>query len=132
MLTKETLEAAAVYVADQAHHFRETHYSRALAIELTARGSHTHTEAQCPTVFKASDGSKHVICNDRADIIVNTDNTTAIIEVKKCRPSPDLLESATDQALRYKHNFETYTHRSITAMFLVFFTPTSPIVYALS
>lgn len=93
--------------------YRETQFSRALALELQARGYNTHCEAPCPATFLTSDGRRHVLSNDRVDVVVYTPGKIILIEVKKGPLSASAVQNAEDQARRYKHSYQEYISHSV-------------------
>lgn len=124
MLLQAIQESAEYVCLNASPIFLETHYSRALALELSARGiTQVHLEAQCPTLFETSDGKRHVMCNDRADILLQHNQETMVIEVKRGLTSEMRIRNAKYQALRYKHNLETRGSLTPVSACVVFFDP---------
>ena len=74
---------------------RECVYTRALAVELQARGMHASVEHPVPIVYKASNGYLNTIATERADIVING---STVIEAKV---GDTITDAAITQATRY-------------------------------
>ena len=125
-MQRRVLAAAEHVFSTLPYVYLESHFSRAMVLELKATGHTVVSELHAPSYFTASDGSRHCICNDRLDIYITVPEKT-ILELKKCSGSQKQIDDACCQLRRYAINMKT-SGMPLDNGFVVLFTPSGPIV----